>query len=559
VVLNAGECGLKANLDGSLFGLFNDLIVSFVQAILGNLVLGIVDDCVVSRRIKKRVMDIAKPQGKQVGQTTAAAVDVLTTDQPVPLQPGAVSGEMEFPSLSALSDPVEEALLELESRVCSHGDTVHYAKNPKIFDTCNGSYLYDRQKTPYLDLQMWYSAVNLGYANERVNNALKMQIDQLPQLACQYLHKEKVELASMIVESVEDGFGEKGRVHFNVGGAQAIEDALKLVRKTTGKSRMLAFEGGYHGRTLGASAITSSYRYRENYGEFGDRAEFVPFPYCFRCPYGKKKETCNMFCIEQVERKFEHEYTGWWNPKSQKSEFGAFFIEVIQGTGGYVGMPEGYLERLAKILRERGIMIVDDEIQMGFFRTGTLWAMEQFKANPDILVFGKALTNGLNPLSGIWAREDLISPDKFGPGSTHSTFSSNSLGTATGLEVMKVFAKGDYGTTVKEKGKYFIDLLKDLQKKHPEIGDVDGLGLALRMEMCQKDGYTPSRELADKMFQLGLEGNLKVNGKKLGLILDIGGYYKNVVTLAPSLEITYPEMDLAHDLLDLVITNSKKG
>lgn len=502
----------------------------------------------------------AKPEGKPTAEKVdAAAAGIEIASQPEPMNSVTSTNTMEFPSLSELSDPVESALLELENRVCSHGDTVHYAKNPKIFDTCNGSYLYDRQETPYLDLQMWYSAVNLGYANERVNNALKMQIDKLPQLACQYLHKEKVELASMIVESVEDGFGEKGRVHFNVGGAQAIEDALKLVRKTTGKSRMLAFEGGYHGRTLGASAITSSYRYRESYGEFGDRAEFVPFPYCFRCPYGKKKETCNMFCVEQVERKFEHEYTGWWNPKSQKSEFGAFFIEVIQGTGGYVGMPEGYLERLAKILRERGIMIVDDEIQMGFFRTGTLWAMEQFNAKPDILVFGKALTNGLNPLSGIWAREDLISPDKFGPGSTHSTFSSNSLGTATGLEVMKVFAEGDYTTTVKEKGQYFINLLKDLQKKHPEIGDVDGLGLALRMEMCQKDGYTPSRELADKMFQLGLEGNLKVNGRKLGLILDIGGYYKNVVTLAPSLEITYPEMDLAHDLLDLVITESKKG
>lgn len=459
----------------------------------------------------------------------------------------------------ATEDHIEEALLELEQRVCSHGDTVHYAVKPKIFDRCSGSYLYDRHETPYLDLQMWYSAVNLGYGNERVNNALKMQIDKLPQLACQYLHKEKIELAALLVESVENGFGQKGRVHFNVGGAQAVEDALKLVRKSTGKSKMLAFEGGYHGRTLGASAITSSYRYREAYGEFGDRAEFVPFPYCFRCPYGKKRESCNLFCVEQIERKFEHEYTGWWNPKTKKSEFGGFFIEVIQGTGGYIEMPEGYLERLAAVMREHGILVVDDEIQMGFFRTGTLWAAEQFGGKPDIIVFGKALTNGLNPLSGIWAREELISPDKFGPGSTHSTFSSNSLGTAVGVEVMKIFNEGDWGRKINEKGKYFLGLLADLQKKHPEIGDFGGRGLALRMEMCQKDGYTPSRELADEMFQLGLEGNLKVNGRKMGLVLDIGGYYKNVVTLAPSFEITYEEMDLAHDLLDLVITKSKKG
>ena len=452
----------------------------------------------------------------------------------------------------------EEDLLKLESKVCSYGDTVHYAERPNFFETCEGSFLYDGHKQPFLDLQMWYSAVNLGYANKRVNDALKKQIDKLPQLACQYLHKEKVHLADKLVASIKRSFNVDGRVHFNVGGAQAVEDALKLVRKTTGKSRMLAFEGGYHGRTLAASSITSSYRYREAYGEFGDRAEFVPFPYCFRCPYGKKVESCELYCVQQIERKFDHEYTSWWNPKTKKSEFGAFFIEVVQGTGGYVIPPKGYFERLAKMCKERGILLVDDEIQMGFFRTGKLWAMEHVDAPADIMVFGKALTNGLNPLSGIWANEELISPEKFGPGSTHSTFSSNSLGTAVGLEVMKVLEEGDYKTSVPAKGKYFLDLIKDLQKKHKEIGDVDGLGLALRMEMCESDSFTASRRLADMMFQRGLEGNLSYAGKKMGLILDIGGYFKNVVTLAPSLEISYREMDMAHDLLDQLITSCKK-
>ncbi|MGD9680838.1 MAG: aspartate aminotransferase family protein [Candidatus Obscuribacterales bacterium] len=455
------------------------------------------------------------------------------------------------------SAEAEEALLEIESSVCSYGDTVHYAERPRIFERCQGSYLYDMEDKPYFDLQMWYSAVNLGYANQKVNDALKSQIDRLPQLACQYLHKEKVQLADKLVKSFKRGFGENGRVHFNVGGSQAVEDAIKLVRKDTGKSRMLAFEGGYHGRTLAASAITSSYRYRENYGEFGDRAEFVPFPYCFRCPYGKKKETCELYCVEQIERKFDHEYTGWWNPKTNQSEFAGFFVEVAQGTGGYVNMPDGYLERLARMLKERNILLIDDEIQMGFFRTGKLWAIEHHKVTPDLVVFGKALTNGMNPLSGIWAKEALISPDKFGPGSTHSTFSSNTLGTATGLAVMEIFEEGDYETRVKEKGEYFLNHLKDLKKKHPEIGDVDGLGLALRMEMCEKDGFTPSRALADRMFQRGLEGGIKTRGRSMGLILDIGGYYKNVVTLAPSLEITFEEMDLARDLLDIVISESK--
>jgi 4-aminobutyrate aminotransferase-like enzyme len=447
----------------------------------------------------------------------------------------------------------DESMLAVESRVCSQGDTVHYALHPKIFDRCEGSYLYDRDGRAYLDLQMWYSAVNLGYRNRRVNDALKAQLDRLPQVASQYLHEGKIDLAARLVDAVERSFGERGRVHFNVGGSQAVEDALKLVRKETGRSRMFAFEGGYHGRTLGASAITSSYRYREAFGEFADRAEFVPFPYCFRCPYGKRREDCRLFCVAQIERKFEHEYTGTWNPKTGRAELGAFFVEAIQGTGGYVVPPAGYFERLQKICRDHGILLVDDEIQMGFFRTGKMWALEHFGATPDVIVFGKALTNGLNPLSGIWAREDLIRPEKFRPGSTHSTFASNPLGTAAGIEVMRIFGESNYEEVVFAKGRYLLELLRDLAKSYPEIGDVDGVGLALRMEMCERDGLTPNRALADRMFQRGLEGDLTVGGRRLGLILDIGGYYKNVVTLAPSLDISYEEMNLAHDLLDLLI------
>lgn len=451
----------------------------------------------------------------------------------------------------------ERELLETESRVCSYGDTVHYAEEPKIFERCEGSYLYDLHGTRYLDLQMWYSAVNLGYANPQVSDALRAQIDRLPQLACQYLHREKIELAELICDSVQRGFGLRGRVQFNVGGAQAIEDALKLVRQHTGRQRMLAFQGGYHGRTLGASAITSSYRYRERFGEFADRAEFLPFPYTFRSRYPGDAARTEDDCIDAVERLFEHEYTGAWNPKTGHAEFGAFFVEAVQGTGGYVIPPRGFFKRLARVCREHGILLVDDEIQMGFYRTGKMWAMEHFEAEPDIIVFGKALTNGMNPISGIWAREEIISPEKFGPGSTHSTFASNTLGTAAGLAVMKILSNGGYESSVMEKGAYFLDKLKELQKNHAEIGDVDGLGLALRIEMCRPDGIEPWRELADRMFQIGLAGDLRIGGVTMGLVLDIGGYYKNVITLAPSLEISRTEMDLAVAALDLVITRAK--
>lgn len=444
----------------------------------------------------------------------------------------------------------DEELLKLESRYCSWGDTVHYVENPNIFERCQGSYLYDRDGVEFLDLQMWYSAGNFGYNNERINNALKKQIDRLPQLACQYLHEEKIRLAASLAQRVETTFEEKGRIHFNVGGSQAVEDSLKLVRKHTGRSLMFAFMGGYHGRTLGASAITSSFRYREHFGHFGERALFVPFPYCFRCFYGQKRETCNMYCLKQFEKLFESEYYGVVDRKTNVCEFAAFYVEAVQGTGGYQIAPREYFSGLKKILDRYNILMVDDEIQMGFFRTGKFLSVEHFDVTPDIIVFGKALTNGMNPIAGIWAKEMLISPKVFGPGSTHSTFSSNPQGTAMGLEVMKIIEESDFATEVPKKGKYFVSRLKSLQKKYPQIGDVDGLGLALRMEMCQKDGYTPNKELTDAIEQIGLTGKLSAGGKKRGLVLDVGGYYKNVFTMAPSLYITEKEIDLGVDLFE---------
>ncbi|WP_031339068.1 aminotransferase class III-fold pyridoxal phosphate-dependent enzyme, partial [Xanthomonas maliensis] len=188
-------------------------------------------------------------------------------------------------------------------------------------------------------------------------------------------------------------------------------------------------------------------------------------------------------------------------------------------------------------------------IQMGFWRTGKLWSIEHFGVTPDVLVFGKALTNGLNPLSGLWAREELINPTVFPPGSTHSTFNSNPLGTSLGLEVIRMGYEMDYERTVPLKGAHFLAGLRDLQKRHPEIGDVDGLGLALRAEICEADGFTPNKALLDRMVDIGLAGELRHQGKPIGLVLDVGGWYKNVITLAPSLDITHEEIDLAISLL----------
>ena len=451
----------------------------------------------------------------------------------------------------------EEVLREKETKYCSHGDTVHYSPVPKFFQSCEGSFLYDREDKPYLDLQMWYSAVNFGYRNQTIIDALKAQLDRLPQLACQYLHEEKVLVSEKLALECLRAFGLNGRIQFNVGGAQAIEDSMKLVRNATGKSQFMAFTGGYHGRTLGASEITSSYRYRRRFGHFSNRAHFVPFPYCYRCPYGKTLDSCDYYCVNQVERLFETEYNSFWDAKANEAEFVAFYVEPVQATGGYIIPPPEYFSRLQKILKERKILLVDDEIQMGFFRTGKFWALEHFGVQPDIVVFGKAMTNGLNPISGVWAKEALISPAKFPPGSTHSTFSSNPLGTAATLATLLWIEQQHYEKTVMESGAYFLQQLETLKKRHDTIGDVSGLGLALRIEVTKPDRFTPDRALADRIFEAGLAGDIPSSRGPMGLVLDIGGHYKNVFTLAPALDITTDEIDLGIELLDSLFTSCK--
>jgi len=444
-------------------------------------------------------------------------------------------------------------ILEKNEKYCSHGDTVNYADPPKVFENCDGSFLFDEKGIPYLDWQMWYSAVNFGYKNKRISDVLRKQIDTLPQLASQYLHREKVDLAEIICKYMEEKYGVKGRVHFNVGGAQAIEDSLKVVRNHTGKTHQFAFMGGYHGRTLGASAITSSYRYRRRFGNFADCAQFIPYPYCFRCPYSMKVETCDTYCHKEFEKLFDTEYQSVWDEKAGQCEFGAFYIEPMQGTGGYIVPPKGYMKKLAESLKKRNVLLVADEIQMGVYRTGKLWSWENFDIIPDIFVFGKAITNGLNPLSGIWAKEELINPEKFPPGSTHSTFASNPLGTSVALEVLKMTSEDNFEKKVNDRGAYFLKRIEELKTRWKVVGDVSGLGLALRIELCEKDGFTASRKLADRMFNEGLLGDIKIGDKTYGLVLDIGGYEKNVITLAPSLLISEEEIDLGIQLFEALL------
>lgn len=164
------------------------------------------------------------------------------------------------------------------------------------------------------------------------------------------------------------------------------------------------------------------------------------------------------------------------------------------------------------------------------------------------------MTNGLNPLAGMWAREEIINPEVWPNGRTHSTFCNNPIGMRAGYEVMKTFEEEDFETQVANKGKYFLDGLKSLEKKHKRIGTVDGLGLALRIECVTEDGYTPDSKLCHDILAEGLKGDLTYNGRKCGIILNKGSHYNNSITLVPAVTISYEEIDMAIELIDQLFT-----
>ena len=273
----------------------------------------------------------------------------------------------------------DQILLDKEAKYCSYGDTVHYIEPPRIFSRCEGSYVWDTEDQAYLDLQMWYSAVNFGYANPRLNNALKQQIDTLPQIASQYLHKGKIELSEMIAVDAKKKFGLDGRVHFNVGGSQSIEDSLKVVRNATnGKSLMFAFEGGYHGRTLGALTLTNSKaKYHAHFGPLA--------PGFLHVPFGSEG------LDELEERIIARTIPG--------DEIAAFVVEPVQGEGGYVVLISNSPRPASDVVLSigRGQLITVGGAMADVFVANDQIADVQVKSQRQLYVFGKAGATGTVP------------------------------------------------------------------------------------------------------------------------------------------------------------------
>ncbi|TAF11345.1 MAG: aminotransferase class III-fold pyridoxal phosphate-dependent enzyme [Nostocales cyanobacterium] len=443
----------------------------------------------------------------------------------------------------------QEVLRFIDREYMSWGDTVHYQEKPIIVSGCQGGLLFDENNNTYLDTGMWHSSCNFGYRNPQIESALLKQMTTLPQACGDFLHREKLLIAKEVVDAIYQRTGVKGRVSFNVGGSLVVEDALKIVRKNTGKNKVAVMMGAYHGRSLGTLAISSSHRYRQYYNEFPDRAIMFPFANCSQCFYEKKRETCELYCARMINKAFSNEYYGIASANS--TEIGAILVEPCQGRG-YTIPPQDFYRGFIEEAKERGILVIADEIQVSMYRTGKLFAFEHYGFVPDIITLSKSFTNGLSPVSLVWAREDLVNPEVFTPGHAHSNFANHPLGTAAALGTWRYMMAQDYETSVPEKGAYFLEKLRQLQARHSFVYSVDGLGLLLNMVFADEQGipYQNSAQLAAAIAQ---DNDFTSQGKNWRMILQTGGYDLNTLKFAPYLDITYSEIDLTINVLDQVL------
>ncbi len=424
-----------------------------------------------------------------------------------------------------MSDVREKARSLLAPALLFHTDIV--------VERAEGVYVYDRDGKRYMDFSSGLAVLNTGHCHPSVVKAIGEQAQRFIHSGCIFYYPTIVELAERLKEITPDGID---MFFFSNSGAEAVEGAIKLARYATQRQGIIAFGGSFHGRTYGAMSLTtSSVRYRKNYHPLLPSVFHAPYPYCYRCPMGKRSEDCSTECLAYLEWMFAHLIT--------PEEVACVVIEPVLGEGGYVVPPERYMKGLREFTEKHEILFVADEVQTGFGRTGRWFACEHFGIEPDIMVLAKAIAGGL-PLSAIGARRELM--ERWKPGSHGTTFGGNPISSRAALEVINTIEREGLLENAKKVGDHALRLLQELKKMHACIGDVRGLGFMLAIEFVRPDG-SPAPELLEKIIS---------NCIKNGLIIVECGTCKNIARLMPPLTTTHDEMQQALSILAEAIKDS---
>jgi len=388
-------------------------------------------------------------------------------------------------------------------------------------DHAQGCYLYDIHGNIYLDFTCGIGVTNTGHCHPRVVEAIQKQAGLLIHGQANIVyHKPMLELIQelrKIINPEIDGF------FFTNSGAEAIEGAIKLARHATGRTNVIVFQGSFHGRTVGTMSLTTSKTvYRSGYQPLMAGVFVAPYPYSYR--YGWSDEQTSEWCLDELEFLFVSQ--------TAPNETAAILIEPVLGEGGYVVPPAGFLIKLREICDKYGILLIIDEIQSGFGRTGKWFAQEHFSVTPDIMTVAKGIASGL-PLSGVFSRLELMK--KWQTGTHGGTYGGNAVACAAGVATVKAMSDEKMPENARIRGEQLINHLRRVQLDFPVIGDVRGLGLMVGVEF-----RTPERK-PDKATTKGVVEECF----KRKLMLLTCGTYDNVIRWIPPLIVSEEEIDQA--------------
>jgi 4-aminobutyrate aminotransferase / (S)-3-amino-2-methylpropionate transaminase / 5-aminovalerate transaminase len=397
-----------------------------------------------------------------------------------------------------------------------------------------GAMVEDVDGNIMLDFAGGIGVLNMGYSNPEVVQAVKDQADKFFHTMIMALNYESyIELAEKMNELVPiDG---PAKTIFINSGAEADENAVKIAKTYTKKTDVLCFEGAFHGRTTLTMALTSKIKpYKFGFGPFPPGIHRIPYPYCYRCPYGLEKPSCKFHCASRLEDVL--------HSVVDPEELACVIIEPVLGEGGFVSAPPEYMIELRKVCDKYNIVMIADEVQSGFCRTGKMFAMNYYPVKPDIITFAKSIAAGL-PLSGVSGKAAIM--DAPMPGGLGGTYAGNPLSCAAALKVIEIMKRDNYAQKSLDVGAFLVDGLKKMQKKHPIIGDIRALGGMIAIELV-KDPVTkaPAKDETGAIVKECMQNGLN--------ILSTGILGNNIRVLCP-LVITNDQMTAALDILEKAI------
>jgi 4-aminobutyrate aminotransferase len=428
-----------------------------------------------------------------------------------------------------LPGPKAQALLERDKRFVSPSYTRAY---PLVVERGSGAVVEDVDGNLFLDFTAGIAVTSTGHCHPHVVAAITDQAQKLLHMSgTDFYYQPQIDLAQRLAES-GPGTSAK-RVFFTNSGAEALEAALKLARWHTGRSRVLAFFGAFHGRTYGAMSLSGSKLvHRRGFSPLVPDIHHVPYP---RGCHGCDDEASACACVRQIEETV-------LKRTAAPEEVAAIFVEPIQGEGGYHVPPAGFLPALRALCDRHGILMVTDEVQSGMGRTGKLYAVEHWGVEPDIICLAKGIASGM-PLGAIIARDEVMD---WPSGSHASTFGGNPVSCRAALATLDLL-EGGMIANARERGEQLKQGLMQLQRKHPEIGEVRGLGLMVAMDMVEDHNpYTLAPILRDQVVQTAFRNGL--------LLLGCG---EAAVRFCPPLCVTAEQVEKAVELLDMVLAERR--